>query len=260
MIPASISLVHLIKNLKHQSERLLFECTKNDKSKFMSVAVLFFILFLFITTASAISTINESKSAIKICLNSGCIEKYKVIFSGTISLLIFFASAFTTIITFLGAWLALKSYLSSATSSAISNYISHFNLFTNYVQNEVERSSTIKLNRIDIYFWYNRIFPNIKHGDATPSENYLASIKKIKETIEETSERVKSKEKDYNYNKHQKAMTDATIEIGIHLSSLPKNNFDSVESEIVKTIDSVNRTFTTFDIKLSDLDRPYARR
>ena len=76
----------------------------------------------------------------------------------------------------------------------------------------------------------------------------------------ENCERVKSKEKDYNYNKHQKAMCDATIEIGIYLSSLPKNNFDAVESDLVKTIDSVNRTFTNFNINLSELERPYARR
>lgn len=260
MIPASISLSHLIANLKIQAEQLLLECTKSDKSKFISAASLFFIIFILITVASTVSTIIESETQIEACLRSQCIEKYKSIFSGTISLLIFFASTFTTLITFLGAWLALKSYLSSAESSAISNYISHFNLFTNYIDKEVQKSNTLKLSRIDTFLWYNRIFPNIKNGDATPSNEYLECIKKIKKTIEETCERVKSKEKDYNYNKHQKAMCDATIEIGIYLSSLPKNNFDAVESDLVKTIDSVNRTFTNFNINLSELERPYARR
>lgn len=217
------------------------------------VAGLVLVLFLF----SASTIVYQDLRHKDFCFSSECYTfAFKKIEPATQILLAggWFLTLFGTLG---GALIALTSYLTSIKHNAFNNHLSHIRLFSDFVNTELIKHSGISKNKIDIFHWYNLIFPNSSDGNMSISQDYYDRIKNVKLEIV-TSNNIVTEKANIYMVEHQKRMLPKFEGVfGIKMDVLPKNDYIRVEEEIFIFIDKVNKTFTNNPISLSDQKRLY---
>ena len=222
---------------------------------FIYAAVL--ICFLILGCSFHQTMMNQKMYALPICLESNCISFMAKKMEGTINL----AQALGWLVTLLtglgGAYIALKTYVTGIKNSNITNHISHINMFRDFVNLEVSKRKRVSPSSVDIYIWYNKIFPNSKKGDLVFCSSYLESIKDVKKVIDDANNNIISLNGDYKYKEHQQKMIACLKVFGVDINRGPKNSFVEIEGEILEIIDSVNSTFISGHDLLCLIERKY---
>lgn len=259
MIPAGISTLHFISMntpvFIGKIKNVYRYVSSNPHLLFVAIFLAYLIL-VFLSFRETYLYLGES--APEFCLSTACIEEIKKNYSGSISLAESLGWATTIFVTLLGAYLAFRSHTNSVTNSHISNHISHFNLFSDYLNQEIKKRGNLSASKIDTFSWYNFMFPLSRKGDLSVSKNYNNWILSLREILISTSDRVSSKRLNINHNIHQRKISSVLIQAGINLEKLPRRNFYSVEEELIQLIDSVNLMFLGSENLLVDIDRSYA--
>ncbi len=192
------------------------------------------------------------------CLKSECIKYMAKQMDGTINL----AQGLGWIVTLFtgigGAYLALKTYITGISNSNITNHISHINMFRDFVNLEVAKRKRISPSSVDVYVWYNLIFPNSKNGDLIFCSSYIDVVNGLKKVIDEANYHISSTPGDYVYKIHQQKMIEAFKVLGVIVSRGPKNSYLEIEAEVLEIVDSVNSTFISGHHLLSLIPRKYS--
>lgn len=153
---------------------------------------------------------------------------------------------------------ALDTYHLNAKNTIITNHISHFGMFKDYVSAEIDKRDILKADKINIFCFYNLMFPKSRAGELNISQEYINFIFGIKSIIEEANECITSTAGKYNYKSHQIKLITKFGEAGITLHNGPKNTFIALENEIFNFIDNINSAFSDILIdNLSTIPRNY---
>lgn len=219
---------------------------------FIITATLFFAILSLIFTAS-----DAGLNLSRLCITSACINNFDNYFSGSIKILKFGISAIWIFVLISGVYIALQNYLTSVKSSALSGHISHITMFKDYIDDEIKKLDSLQSQKINIFIWYRLAFPLSSAGNVEISENYKYAMENIIQAVTETNNSINSPKGEFGYKIHQERIINAMKCLGIDLSFMRKNEFNEVENDLFKLIDSVNQTFSSSTNKLLELKRDY---
>lgn len=231
--------------------------TKKNLNTFLLIIFIVAGLVLFLFLCSASTIVYQDLRHKDLCFSSECYTfAFKKIEPATQILLAggWFLTLFGTLG---GALIALTSYLTGIKHNAFNNHLSHIRLFSDFVNAELMKHSGISKNKIDVFHWYDLIFPNSSDGNMSISQDYHNQINDIKQEIVTSNNIVAEKANIYMVD-HQKRMLPKLEGVfGIKFDILPKNDYIRIEEEIFIFIDKVNKTFTKNPISLSGQKRLY---
>nr|WP_282564503.1 retron Ec48 family effector membrane protein [Providencia alcalifaciens] len=233
---------------------------KNDSMKttvvIISIIAGVSILFFFISVGYTIYLEGLYKE--KWNLSSNGIDFFYKKIQGSTSIITSAVWAITSIVTVSGIIVALKTYNLNIKNNAITNHISHFEMFRDYINSEIDKRDMLNAGKINVFCFYNLMFPNSRDGDLELSDTYQKFISSIKGIIEDANSSITTETGNYEYKRHQRAMIEKLSEVGIILSNGPKNNFIIVETEIFSFIDNINSAFSSVKLdELSKIKRDY---
>lgn len=199
------------------------------------------IVALFIFVASGLS---DGIFHQTICFQKKCIENGRETFgyaidiiSGTVSLLVAMA-------TIGGIIVALLSYLHSTGTSAFANHISQLAVFHSYLTSQITKNYRISPTSLDIFYWYNLIYPDAVSGTLSVSVSYELLIEKIRLEIVSSNESASTaRSGSFRYVDHQNRMIIALSGLGIKVDRQPRVDFFEIEKQIFSLIRSVNFAF-----------------
>ncbi|MBA5600808.1 hypothetical protein H1224_06995 [Pectobacterium aroidearum] len=228
-------------------------------TKWFSITIGLLFAFLFLTLViSFINTIvSRELYHREFCFESSCIEYLGREIAGVISLGQAFGWFITLITALGGALIALHTYVSGVNNSNVTNHIAHFSMFRDFVNSEIAKRKKIYPDTVDVYFWYNTIFPNSKSGDLNFSSDYVLILENIKSIVDEANDNIALLSGKYKYQVHQRKIKDICSRIGVSVSSGPKNIYIDIELELFGLIDSVNTTFIGNFPVLCSIQRKY---
>ncbi|MGL5407511.1 retron Ec48 family effector membrane protein [Aeromonas veronii] len=156
-----------------------------------------------------------------------------------------------------GAFLALKNYLDSIKHNAFNNHVNHIRLFSDFVNAELIKHSGISSNMIDIFHWYNVIFPHSSEGKMNASNEYFHIVDGIALEISASNRIIEKNANVYIMEHQERIHSKFSLIFGGKMGKLPKNDYLRVEAEIFSFIDKVNKTFVRESISLSNIERKY---
>ncbi|HIF9162848.1 TPA: retron Ec48 family effector membrane protein [Photobacterium damselae] len=204
-----------------------------------------FILVTLITIISVIFTGFDKKYFyLDFCLNNTCFKNAKEFYSNIIDFFFVSMQIISSVATALGIVVAALTFKNTSETNALNCHISHFKIFTDYLVLELNKREMIKISSINTFDWYNLIFNNSINGSISVSDDYIEALKYINEEIKATNNKAtKSSNGPFRHHEHQRRMKLAFIKLGIEIEQYPKNDYWSIENEIIMLIDTVNQAF-----------------
>lgn len=194
---------------------------------------------------SIISTALEGHLFSKsLCLRDECIEYWTKTNEYSLAVAKATSDFVVALATAGGIVVALMTYVSNVSNSALANHINHYAIFQTYVINEVSKRDRVSPSSVDIFLWYNTIFMESRLGLMTVSKKYNKFTSDLNDRIALSNEKAKHAiDGSYRYTDHQVRIKDKLIEIGISISSQPRNDFYEIEDQVFSLIGAVNQSF-----------------
>jgi hypothetical protein len=230
---------------------------KDIKILLSIVIVIFFIGILFSIASFYVTYKTESLGEKVFCISSACLADFFKTTDGIVKVFQATGWLLTIVATMGGIIIALLTYKSGIKNSKLSNHISHLNMFRDFINAEILKRKYITSDKVNIFKWYTKIFPNSKVGDVFVSDEYKELIDNLESIVNEANEAISSPDGKYEYRKHQLKIISGVELIGIKVSTGTKNDFIIIETQLFDLIDCVNMTFTSINKELSNLDRKY---
>lgn len=201
------------------------------------------------TIASLISTGFHNKIFSKeFCLENSCLQYFNEMFSSSIEIFTGSLEALSFIATTGGILVALQSYITSSQASTIANHISHFSIFQTFISNEVCKRDRISIYSIDVFAWYQAIFPNSRNGEISACDKYKEQISNISSEINISNKQTTTPSREgFRYKEHQDRMISCLSPIGIGISRATRNGYFEIEDQVISLINSVHRAFCSGD-------------
>ncbi|MFM5229647.1 retron Ec48 family effector membrane protein [Aeromonas media] len=219
----------------------------------MKISAVVVIVFLFIFISIVVSDLIKLKS----CFSSACFEFFFDELEPAFKVLQAGGWLLTLLGTLGGAFLALKNYLDSIKHNAFNNHVNHIRLFSDFVNAELMKHSGISSNMVDVFHWYNVIFPYSAEGKMDVSNEYYHIVDSIALEIYNSNGVVAQNANIYIMEHQERMQSIFYLIFGIKMGKLPKNDYLRVESEVFSFIDKVNKTFTKESLALSSIERKY---
>ncbi|CNG88026.1 retron Ec48 family effector membrane protein [Yersinia enterocolitica] len=191
------------------------------------------------------------------CISSSCISRFSSKIDGILDIFRLTAWLLTLIAAVGGVLVALLTYKNGVDNSNLTNHIAHLNMFKDFVNSEMSKRNYISQDKVNIFKWYNLIFPESKVGNIKVSRDYIDKVEQIKKTIEHSNKEKTELSGKFYYKNHQSSIIEKSSRIGIKISRGPKNVFVDVEHQVFELIDCVNITFCSFKYELAEIERTY---
>lgn len=203
------------------------------------VAILAFTLLSMLAT-----TFTNGYGYLEFCIRSECLLNFYDYHKGSFDFFTKSISVISSIVTAVGIFVAVLTFINTKDSNALNNHISHLKLFTDYVESEVGNRDCLKISSFDSLSWYNLMFKESFAGSMIVSDEYLNKIYDINEQIRVTNEKsTKASNGPFRYTEHQARIIKVLKPLGIKLESSPKNDFMIIEQQVFSLIDVINGTF-----------------
>lgn len=184
------------------------------------------------------------------CFSNDCVDYFIKQTSTLYSFISNYLAFLTFIVTTGGIYIAIKTYINTTNTNALNCHISHYNIFSEYINSEIQKLDMIKKSSLDIFKWYNAIFPDSRSGSMNVSIVYQNIINEINNTIKQSNdEHSKPSHSGFNYKLHQTRMIEIMKKLNIKLQRFPRNDFYLIEKEVIELIDAVNKAFCSGEIK-----------
>lgn len=208
------------------------------------------LLGVFIAGAGlTILVFNGDLYKLSFCLKNECIIYFTERTSSLYPIIANYLALLTFIVTSSGIYIAIKTYTNTANTNALNCHISHYNIFSEYINSEIEKLDMIDKSSLDIFKWYNSIFPSSRSGSMHVSPTYKQIINEINTQIKQSnSEYLNPSHSGFSYKSHQTRMIDVMKKINITLQRFPRNDFYLIEKEIIDLIDAVNKAFCSGEV------------
>jgi len=179
-----------------------------------------------------------------LCLKPKCIDNFLLFSEHARQTFNYIASSSVAALTAIGIYFAIMNYIGTARTNAISNHLSNLRTFNDFINQEITNDDRIKIGSIDVFRWYNLIFPKSKSGNLSIGEEYKRLISEIDNAIKESNKLCTSGDSpSFEYKPHQEKMREALKKIGITIELMPRNDFKDSEKSLYKIIDKTNKEF-----------------
>ncbi|QPG05734.1 hypothetical protein IT774_00080 [Salinimonas marina] len=154
--------------------------------------------------------------------------------------------------------LSQASFEQSKKNNQFNNHISNKKFFSDHIIRELESLSYVSRSTVDINKYYHFMFPKSADGIFDLNENYENSLLAIRKYLIQTSNQAK-KPGAFNYKKHQAKIASSLKDFGFDLVRLSRRDFNLVEEEIFKLVDSVTMLMTSYQKShmLTEIDIHY---
>lgn len=157
-----------------------------------------------------------------------------------------------------GIFVALLSYISSASTAALTNHLEHLKVFTEYIEAELTKRDRLSRSNFDILLLYSKIFSQSRIGKTTVSEDYKEFILGLNRIIEESNERCSSGTPGgFSYNGHQRLVRDHLKPLGITVVNAPRNDYFEMESQLFSLLHRVSQSFCPAGLLPAICERKY---
>jgi len=178
------------------------------------------------------------------CFRSECFEELFTVLAPAFTIGKAASDLLITVATVGGIVVALLSYFSAVSNSALANHISHFSTFQSYINNEIAKRGRIHASSIDVFKWYNSVFPESKSGVMMVAAGYKDFVQKMNLRVDESNQLANTATgESFRYKPHQVAIRDHLEIIGITLSLQPRIEYYEIEDQIMSLIGCVNNAF-----------------
>jgi hypothetical protein len=178
------------------------------------------------------------------CFRSECFEEVFLVLEPAFSIGKAASDLLITVATVGGIVVALLSYFSAVSNSALANHISHFSTFQSYMNNEIAKRGRLHASSIDVFKWYNSVFPDSKLGVMTVAVGYKDFVQTLNSRVDESNQLANTATgESFRYKPHQVAMRSHLELIGINLSLQPRIEYYEIEDQIMSLIGCVNNAF-----------------
>lgn len=217
--------------------------------------LLYMVFFLFVILHKVATSENISYLP---CFTEDCLKTFVALFPNLIALTEWFLSALAVILAAFGLMVSWKSFQESKKNSVFNNHISNLRYFEDFLQKQLNIRKCIDPKSLDVYKFYNFIFPESINGFFSTSEQYASTTRTLKIFLINQSNGAK-RSKSFDCRNHQSKLIKQFEKFGITLISLDKADFFKVEDEVISLIDSVTKTFTSLSMQhyLTSVDRHY---
>jgi hypothetical protein len=235
---------------------------KTNLKAVVVVAFCVFFLGLFFSFVIFIFTFKgEQLWNLDFCLTSKCVDYWAEVNASALNVLSIAGGAIIGVVTIGGIVVALLSYRNSVNYSSVSNHLSHLNLFISYVSSETGRRSLLSRSSIESLKWYNLIYPYSATGSFEVSQEYVCFILNLNNLVNGSNAKYATPDPDpsqgYRYKEHQKEMIFLLKNIGVYLESLPRIDFNEVETQVFDLIETVNMSFCRSKMIPGVIERSY---
>jgi len=178
------------------------------------------------------------------CFTSECFKEVFTVLEPALSIGKVASDLLITVATVGGIVVALLSYFSAVSNSALANHISHFSTFQSYMNNEIAKRGRLHASSIDVFKWYNTIFPESKSGAMNVSVGYKDFVEGLNFRVNESNQLANTATgESFRYKPHQVAIKGHLELIGINFSLQPRIEYYEIEDQIMSLIGCVNNAF-----------------
>ena len=198
-----------------------------------------------------------------ICIKKSCIDYFMQEQKYTIVLIINTLSFVAFIVTAIGVYTAIHTYISTVSANISNANNNHFQNFKMFVESEIKNKNSIR--DINIFVLYNEIFGREKREIelVSTSETYKLWILNLIKIIENANKNYTDKhtnKNNYTYKKHQTIVIEHFEKIKIPLPRSTRTGFYQLETEVFSFISTLNHDFCLLiDDKYKIVDREYPK-
>lgn len=214
--------------------------------------------FLAAAIVGFIAVVGSGILSEQICFSEKCIKNASDVWQYPFYVLCATLNLLVSIATIGGIFVALLGYLHTTAATAFGNHISQLEVFQKYLESEISKRSRVSPRSVDIYRWYNLIFPDSDTGTLNVSLGYEGIVESLTSVIENGNSQSKSAVKgSFRFVSHQENMIKALSLFGIKLDRQPRVEFFEIEDEILSLIRAVNFAFCGKSSRCIIPDRNY---
>lgn len=221
------------------------------KNQPRSLVILGALLTLVLIAGLGLSTIvmvvtirAQELQKLSICLQSGCVKEFTENIEAAISVAKATLDIGIAIATIGGIFVALLSYLNSASNAALTNHIEHLKVFSEYIEKEIEKRDRLAENLFDTLLLYGSIFSQSRNGKTTVSNDYIQFMIDLNKIIDESNQRsIVGTPGGFSYNDHQRRVREHLKKIGVTIYSAPRNDYFETEAQLFSLLHRVNQSF-----------------
>lgn len=199
---------------------------------------LVFSIIVFIATF-----VGEELYSKPFCLSSGCVSDFVEDYGAPLQILAGTLSFLTSIAAVGGILVALLTYITTNKTNVLTSHITHLSGFQQYVGNELKSAGVISPTSIDVFKFYNLIFPESKEGRMIVGSGYEESIEGLNAAMNYYENVATRPKRPYSYKQHQKMMQLEFAKIGFTIREAPKNDYYEVEEAMLDLIRKTNASF-----------------
>jgi len=190
-----------------------------------------------------------------VCFKAKCISTFFHLLEGLVEIFNFLLKTIVAIVTILGVYFALITYVNNIKTSRTNIHLIHLTTFKEYILSELEDNNQLSAKSFDIFKWYNLIFPNSRAGSIDVGENYQGVIDDFNRDIILSNDTYSSA--DFPYIKHQKRMITQFRTLGITINLMPRNDFYEIEKQLFKLIEKTHEEYCFMNGKGKLVKRAY---
>lgn len=203
------------------------------------------IIGLGLAAAIAIATIYDEKlHLLSVCLNSNCVNRLAKSIEAALATAKATLDFGVAIATIGGIFVALLSYLSTASNAALTNHIEHLKVFTEYIEAELEKRDRLSRSNFDLLLLYEKIFSQSRNGKTTVSEGYKNFLIALNTIITESNERCSvGTPGGFSYKDHQRRVREHLIQVGITVYTAPRNDYFEMENQLFSLLHRISQSF-----------------
>ncbi len=180
------------------------------------------------------------------CIKKICVDYFMEQQKYTVILVMNTLSLIAFIVTAIGVYVAMHTYISTVSANISNANNNHFQNFKTFVEKELETKNSIK--EINIFILYNEIFGRDKRElelvkTSETYKNWILDLIKIVENANDNYENRHINKNSYTYKKHQTIIIEHFEKLQIQLVRSTRTGFYQLEEEIFSFIASLNHEF-----------------
>lgn len=220
----------------------------------------YLVLVFFVLVVIVFGIIFSGDFSWGFCLTNECLNVVGLKYSMLLNLLKEITIFMGTLAAGIGVLVAWKTYDLSLQNSIMANHSANLKNFIDFSKIYISRNPNLDLDKIDLYKFYNVVFPNSRQGHFSKFDNYYDKLEKAKELVEySNSSYNNANETDlrFPYKNHQKRFIELFIEMGIDVDYRQRRDFEKIEKCIYLFVDSITQNFTAKKISLSEINKDY---
>ncbi len=216
--------------------------------RFIAKYLIFAVISVLATSALASIVITliriKEYSGYRLCTDSPkCYSFFGSIISPQVEIIKSGAAVASLIVLITGAYLAIRTYLSTSQVGMLGNAIAHVTFFERFINSEITRRQRLDAKNLDIFAIYELMFPRSNANQRFADIVFVDAVQRIFDVINESSRRYSSRKNEFKFDDHRRRMIEAFGLVHISMNYSPRIDFLETEDEALDFLVIVCRVF-----------------